>query len=270
MILGIVGVGLLGGSLALAARGRKVVHGVVGTDRLPGVLARAVERGLIDEALPTPEAVAARADLTVFCTPVDQIASQALAAAPHARGILSDVGSTKAAIARALAHVPHFVPAHPLAGSEKAGPEYARDDLFRGRLVLLTPTANTDASALERVRAFWQGLEARVECLDADEHDRALALTSHLPHLVASALAGILPPEWATLTASGFRDTTRLASGSVELWRAIFLHNRDALREALSRLRTQLDRYDDALATADAERLSALLEAAKSVRDGLR
>ncbi|MFQ3592118.1 MAG: prephenate dehydrogenase/arogenate dehydrogenase family protein [Gemmataceae bacterium] len=270
MILGIVGVGLLGGSLALAARRRNVSSRILGTDRLPGVLARAVERGLIDQAMPTPESVAAQADLTLFCTPVDQIATQALAAAPHAKGILTDVGSTKASIAAALAQVPHFVPGHPLAGSEKAGPEYARDDLFAGRLVLLTPTAQTQTQAIDRVRAFWHALEARVETLDAVEHDRALALTSHLPHLVASALARILPRQWRGLTASGFRDSTRLASGSVELWRAIFLHNREALREALSRLREELDHYDAALAAGDSQTLTTLLEQAKQSRDGLR
>jgi prephenate dehydrogenase len=269
MILGIVGVGLLGGSLSLAARRRQVVTRIVATDRLPGVLTRAMERGLIDEALPSPEAVAAHADLTVFCTPVDQIAGQALAAAPHAKGVLTDVGSTKAAITQALAQVPHFVPGHPLAGSEKQGPEYAREDLFAGRLVLLTPGAGTAPEAIEQVRQFWQALETRVESIDAVEHDRALALTSHLPHLLASALVGILPAPWRLLTASGFRDATRLASGSVELWRAIFLQNRAALIEALLQLREQLRLYEDALSTADLEQLTTLLEQAKHSRDAL-
>jgi prephenate dehydrogenase len=270
MILGIVGVGLLGGSLALAVKRSGVATRVVGTDRLPGVLARAVERGLLDETRPTPAEIAALADITVFCTPVDRIAEQALAAAPHARGVLTDVGSTKAAITQALADTPMFVPGHPLAGSEKAGPEYAREDLFRGRRVILTPSERTDATAIDRVRAFWHALEARVECMDAVEHDRALALTSHLPHLLASALVGVLPPEWSPLTATGFRDTTRLASGSVDLWRAIFVHNRVALREALARLQEELTRYDTALAEADTDTLANLLKQAKHRRDGLR
>jgi cyclohexadieny/prephenate dehydrogenase len=269
MILGVVGVGLLGGSLALAVKRKGVAARVVGTDRLPGIMHRAVERGLLDEALPSPAEVATVADLTVFCTPVDVIAEQALEAAPFGRGVMTDVGSTKAEIAARLADVPTFVPGHPLAGSEKAGPEHARGDLFDGRLVVLTPGARTSPQAVIAVTAFWRSLGSRVETMDAAEHDRALALTSHLPHLVASALAGVLPPAWSHLTASGFRDTTRLASGAVELWRAIFLHNRAAVREALGQLRGQLDRYDAALAAADAAALAALLEAAKGVRDGL-
>lgn len=269
MILGVVGVGLLGGSLALAAKRRQAATKVIGTDRLPGILHRAMERGLLDDAYPSPVEVARHADLTVFCTPVDVIASQALAAAPFARGVMTDVGSTKAEIASRLADLATFVPGHPLAGSEKAGPEHARDNLFDGRLVVLTPGPSTSHEAVERVSSFWRAMGSRVETMDALEHDRALAMTSHLPHLMASALAGVLPSAWAHLTATGFRDTTRLASGAVELWRAIFLHNRRAVRESMAQLREQLDRYDAALDAADGPALAALLEKAKAIRDGL-
>lgn len=269
--LGIVGVGLLGGSLALAVKQRGVAGRVLGHDRLPGILYRAVERGLLDDFRPSLADLAREADLIVFCTPVDAIAGQVLEAAPHCRpgAVLTDVGSTKAGIMAALPAGVPFVGGHPLAGSEKCGPEHARGDLFDGRLVLLTPNAGTSPEAVERVSAFWRALGARVERIDAAEHDRALALTSHLPHLLASALAGVLPEAWARVTASGFRDTTRLASGSVELWKAIFLHNRGPLREALAVLRERLGEYDAALAAGDAAALERLLDDAKTIRDRL-
>ena len=215
----IVGVGLLGGSLALALKRRRLAGRVVGTDRLPGLLSRGLERGMIDEAEPDLGKAVASADVVVFCTPVDVIAAQAIEASAHCKPgtLLTDVGSTKSAIVAAVeGRMPagvDFVGAHPLAGSEKSGPEYAQIDLFEGRLVVLTPSATTTPAALDRARAFWLDLGARVEVLGAAEHDHALALTSHLPHLVASVLSGILPCEWRGLTASGFRDTTRLAGG---------------------------------------------------------
>jgi prephenate dehydrogenase len=273
--LAIVGVGLLGGSVALAARRRQVADRVVGCDASPAVLQRAVERGLLDEGRGDAAALAGGADVMVFCTPVDCIAAQVLDAAPHCKpgALLTDVGSTKAAIVRRLeGRLPAgvaFVGGHPLAGSEKHGPEHARADLFDGRLVLLTPTAATDAAAVARVAEFWQALGARVEAMDPVEHDRALALTSHLPHLAASALAGVLPAEWQNLTATGFRDATRLAAGNPAVWSAILEANRAAVLDALDRLTGQLARFQKALADGDAALLHALLVQGKQVRDGL-
>lgn len=271
----IVGVGLLGGSLALALKQRRLVRRVVGTDRLPGLLSRAVERGLLDEAEPDLGRAVASADVVVFCTPVDVIAAQAITASAHCRPgtLLTDVGSTKSAIVTAVeGRMPpgvDFVGGHPLAGSEKSGPEYSRIDLFEGRLVVLTPTATTTPAALNRARAFWLDLGARVEILGAAEHDHALALTSHLPHLVASVLSGILPPEWAGLTATGFRDTTRLASGSPEMWKAIFSNNRDSVLQAIDHFRVHLAQYRAAIAAGDSRALERLLDDAKRIRDGL-
>jgi prephenate dehydrogenase len=270
--LGIVGVGLLGGSLALAVKQRQVARRVLGTDRLPGLLLRAAERGLLDETRPDVPSLAAGCDVVVFCTPVDVIAAQVIEAGPHCRPgtVLTDVGSTKAGIVRAVeGRLPagvDYIGGHPLAGSEKTGPEHSRTDLFAARLVLLTPGPE---AAMAAVRRLWEGLGAHVEVIDAEEHDQALALTSHLPHLVASALAGALPAEWARVTASGFRDTTRLAAGSPELWRAIFVANREAVREALSRFRDQLDAFDAALRVGDDREVERLLEEAKRVRDSL-
>ena len=269
MILGVVGVGLLGGSLALAVKRKGVAARVVGTDRLPGILHPAVERGLLDEALPSPADVAKVADLTVFCTPVDVIAEQAREAAPFGQGVMTDVGSTKAEIASRLADVPTFVPGHPLAGSEKAGPEHARGDLFDGRLVVLTPGARTSPQAVIAVTAFWRSLGSRVQTMDATEHDRALALTSHLPHLLASALAGLLPPHLHDLTATGFRDTTRVAAGDPALWAAIFTQNRPALLRALAALRGRLDDIDGALRDNHLPVIHEWLDRARKVRDAL-
>ncbi len=215
------------------------------------------------------------ADIVVFCTPVTLIADQVLVAAAHcAQGtLLTDAGSTKGAIVRALdGRLPagvSFVGSHPLAGSEKRGPEHADADLFQGRVTVVTPTPQTDRVALERTIAFWQALGSRVLLMQPEEHDRALALTSHLPHLLASALAGLLSPELYELTATGFRDTTRIAAGDPSLWTGILLQNRAALLEALGRVEGTLGEFKSALMAADAATIDALLARGKRSRDAL-
>src|SRR5262245_19610456 len=222
--LTIVGVGLIGGSVGLAAKRRGLAERVLGAGRQRASLDRALALGAIDEGLLDLSAAVHRADLAVFCTPVDGIAAQVLAAAPGcaAGTLLTDAGSTKAAIVRGVeGRLPDgvaFVGSHPLAGSEKRGPEHADPDLFLGRLAVVTQTPRTDPAALERTAAFWRALGSRVRVMSPEEHDRALALTSHLPHLMAAALAGVLPPELHELTAGGFRDTTRVAAGEPSLW----------------------------------------------------
>src|SRR5205085_6624023 len=169
----------------------------------------------------------------------DRIAGHVFEAAHSCRrgGILTDAGSTKAEIVRAVEANPDagrlFVGGHPLAGSEKAGPGHARADLFDGRLVVLTPTPHTDRDALATVARFWEDLGARVKQMAPEHHDAAVARTSHLPHLVASVLAGSLPPDLLEIAASGFRDTTRVAAGDPDLWAAIFGQNRRSLSLAL-------------------------------------
>jgi prephenate dehydrogenase len=160
------------------------------------------------------------------------------------------------------------VGSHPLAGSEKTGPENARADLFEGRLVVLTPVGDPPA-AVWTVGDFWRALGARVETMSPEKHDEVLATTSHLPHLVAAVLAGVLPLEWRPLTATGFRDATRLAAGSPELWQAIFLSNQPALLEAVARFAAHLELFRDALHKGDGKRLRVLLEQGKYVRDSL-
>jgi prephenate dehydrogenase len=273
--LAIVGVGLIGGSIGLAAKQRRLAERVLGAGRQHASLQRAQAAGAIDEGfLEVVEAVR-RADVVVFCTPVDRIAEQLLKVGPACApgALLTDAGSTKAAIVRAVdGRLPKgisFVGSHPLAGSEKRGPEHAAADLFENRLTIVTPTPQTEPAAVERTTAFWQGLGSRVCLMDPEEHDRALALTSHLPHLTAAALAGILRPELYDLTAGGFRDTTRIAAGDPSIWTGIFLQNKEAVLAALASFDERLDRFREALTAGDRAALDALLDQAKKVRDSL-
>jgi prephenate dehydrogenase len=273
--LTIVGVGLIGGSIGLAARRRGVAGRVLGVGRHQGGLDQALSRGAIDEGFLDITPAVRQSELVVFCTPVDGIAAQVLAAAPVcAPGtILTDAGSTKAAIVQAVEdRLPPevtFVGGHPLAGSEKRGTQYADADLFQDRLTVLTPTPATVPEALKQVKHFWEALGSRVRVLDPHEHDRALALTSHLPHLVASALAGTLPPELSELTASGFRDTTRIAAGDPAIWTAIFAQNRTPVLEALERFTARLTEIREALRKEDFATVARLWTQAKKVRDAL-
>jgi prephenate dehydrogenase len=272
--LGIVGVGLIGGSIALAARRRGLVDRVVGCDRSEEVLERARGLGLIDAGTTDLCHAVRDASLVVFCTPVDRLVDCVTTCYEACRPgtLLTDVGSTKSAIVRRLAgRMPPgvtFVGSHPVAGSEKAGPEHARADLFDGRVVVVTPAGDPPV-AVSMVCGFWRALGGRVETMSPEHHDEVLALTSHLPHLVSSVLAGVLPPEWKRLAGTGFRDTTRLAAGSPELWQAIFLSNRPALLDAVRQFQAHLESFRTALANEDGERLRLLLEQGKYVRDQL-
>jgi prephenate dehydrogenase len=271
--LAIVGVGLLGGSIALAARRRQLAERILGVDH-PSAREQALRLELIDEAVELRTA-AATADLLIFCTPVDCLAAQILAAAPACRAgcLLTDVGSTKAEIVRTVeSHLPPgvaFVGSHPLAGSEKNGSEHARAALFDQRLVIVTPTPRTEPASVERIAAFWRALGATVRVMDPEVHDRALALTSHLPHVVASALASVLTPDLFSLTATGFRDTTRLAASNSALWTAILSANSSAVLQAIDRYSEQLANYRAALAANDRAALEALLAQGKQNKDAL-
>jgi prephenate dehydrogenase len=206
---------------------------------------------------------------------VDRIAEQVLSAAPACPGaaLLTDAGSTKAKIVAAiedkLGDGATFVGSHPLSGSEKRGPEHAEADLFVNRWTVVTPTPRTDPKAVERTKAFWEALGARVRLMSPEEHDRALAVTSHLPHVAACALAGILAPELHELTAGGFRDSTRVAAGDPALWSAIFAHNRQAILDALAHFSDRLQEFRLALQNGDARAIDDLLTRAKKARDAL-
>ncbi len=187
--------------------------------------------------------------------------------------MLTDAGSTKAEIVATVeSGLPpgaHFVGSHPLAGSEKQGPAHADANLFQDRLTIVTATAATDPGALEQTSVFWRGLGCRVRIMSPEEHDKALALTSHLPHLLAAALASNLPHPLHELAASGFRDLTRIASGAPDLWTAIFQQNRSRLLEALEPFLDRVSRLRDCLEAGDWKTLNELLAQAKKVRDAL-
>jgi cyclohexadieny/prephenate dehydrogenase len=273
--LTVVGVGLIGGSIGLAARQRQVARRVLGVGRCRESLDRAIALGAIAEGFVDPVPAVRGADLVILCTPVDHIAAQAVHLAYHCRPgtLLTDAGSTKSAIVRAVeTRLPagvRFVGSHPLAGSEKRGVEHGDADLFLDRMTVVTRTEHTDGAALEQVSAFWRELGSRVRVMSPEEHDWALAQTSHLPHLLASALAGILPHELTELAATGFRDTTRIAAGDPSLWTSILSQNRVAVLDALARLRQRLDLFQQALEIDNVQQLDFLLATAKGRRDAL-
>jgi prephenate dehydrogenase len=273
--LAIVGVGLMGGSIALAARARGVAQRVVGVGPSAESLERALHKRIVDQWSTDVAEVAADAEVMVFCTPVDQVIEQVVAAAGRCgpEALLTDVGSTKAFIVRGLQKrlpaAARFVGSHPLAGSEKRGADHADARLLEGRLVVITPADQTDAETVKRAAAFWQALGARVVQMSPEDHDRALALTSHVPHLIAAVLAGVLPVELHHLTASGFRDTTRVAAGDPSLWTGIFLSNRDAIVQALAGFEDGLARFRSALEAGDRAALDDLLQQGKRSRDAL-
>jgi prephenate dehydrogenase len=271
----IVGVGLIGGSAGLAARTRGVVRRVVGVGRSAASLAAARKVGCIDAGTTDLAAAVREADLVLVCTPVDRITEHVRAAAAACRPgtIITDAGSTKDAIVRGLdGTLPtsvRFVGGHPLAGSEKRGPEHACPDLYHDRLVILTPTPRTDPAAVRWVEEFWRALGARVLRLSPLDHDDAVAVTSHLPHLLAAALTNTLSEDLRSLTATGFRDTTRIAAGDPDLWAAIFAQNRGAVLAALGRLEQRMTDFRQAIEHDDMTTLRRLLADAKTIRDGL-
>jgi len=273
--LAIVGVGLIGGSIGLAVRQRGLARRILEVGHRQASMDRALARGAVDEIFFDHLEAVPKADVAVFCTPVDLIAEQILSAAPTCKPgiLLTDAGSTKAAIVRNIQgrlppHV-HFVGSHPLAGSEKRGPEHADGNLFEGKVTVVTKTAETDSRALDNTVEFWRSLGSRVMVMDPEAHDRSLALTSHMPHLVASALVSILAPELAALTATGFRDTTRIAAGDPALWTGILLQNRESLLAGLDLLGVSLAQFRRALETSDRPTLDQLLAQAKTIRDAL-
>jgi prephenate dehydrogenase len=275
MNLALVGCGLVGGSFALALRRAGAISSALGHDADGAAAERAVARGIVERAASLEAAVAA-ADVVVVAVPVRAIPSvlARIAAAAREGTIVTDVGSTKAAVVRAgdAETRVRFVGGHPLAGTERSGPDAADAALFQGRRVLLTPTARTDAAARETVAALWRAAGASVGELDAEEHDRRLAAVSHLPHVVAYALAGALESsvaELAGLAGGGFTDTTRIASTPPARWLDVFVENRDAVLAWLDAYAAELAAWREAIAAADVPRMSARIAAARAARAGI-
>lgn len=276
----IVGVGLIGGSLAAALRQRKVARRVIGVGRDASRLEAARTAGLIDEGSTDLADVARRANLIVFCTPVERVAEgvrtvlAALASdsplvTRHSSLLLTDAGSVKGPICEALADVPNFIGAHPIAGSHRQGFEAAEADLFEGRVCVLTPLPTADQEQLRRLERFWRAVGMRPVTMTPDDHDRALAMTSHVPHVVAASLAATLSPENRPFTGTGFRDTTRVAAGDPALWSGILLNNAAHVIDGLESLQQRLESFRTAIQLGHAEVLTQLLSEGQRGRESL-
>ena len=278
--LAIVGVGLLGGSVAKGARLGGLARRIVGVGRNADRLRPAVDDGTLDLAVTDLDAGVREAEVIVLAAPVlaiEGLLERVWRAAP-AGALVTDVGSTKRHIVRsaerlAAARPLAFVGSHPMAGSEQAGYRVARADLFRGATVVVTPTEATELAALKKTTEFWEALGARVTALDPETHDRTVAAISHLPHLIACALvdgAGRVEPAALELAARGFRDTTRIAAGDPDMWTEIFLANRNALSASVAAFRLALADLERVITAGGADALRAELARIKTARERLR
>jgi cyclohexadieny/prephenate dehydrogenase len=280
--LALIGAGLIGSSIARAARAQGVVRRIVVTSRSPATRKRVAELGFADEVAETNTAAVRGADLVIVCIPVGQSGAVAAEIAPHlGRGaILSDVGSVKSAVARDMAaHLPehvHFIPAHPVAGTEYSGPDAGFAELFVNRWCILTPAADANSHAVERLAAFWRALGANVETMSAEHHDLVLAITSHVPHLIAYTIVGTAD-ELATVTesevmkfsAGGFRDFTRIAASDPTMWRDVFLANKDAVLEMLGTFNEDLSSLTRAIRRGDGDALFEHFTRTRAIRRGI-
>ncbi|HMO28403.1 prephenate/arogenate dehydrogenase family protein [Enterovirga sp.] len=279
--LAVVGIGLIGSSIIHACRARRIAGHVVAIDRDPAVVGRCRALGLGDEQT-TDIAGIAGCDLVVLCIPVGAFAEVAAAMAPHLKpgAIVSDVGSVKGSIiAQISPHLPagvHLVPAHPVAGTEYSGPDAGFATLFQRRWCILTPPEGTDAAATGLVDRFWHAMGADVEVMTAEHHDRVLAITSHVPHLIAYNIVGtaadletVTESEVIKFSAGGFRDFTRIAASDPTMWRDIFLHNREAVLEMLGRLNEDVAILARAIRWGDGETLFRLFTRTRAIRRGI-
>lgn len=268
----IVGVGLLGGSIGMALRDRKLADCVVGYGRNTDTLQAALDAGAIDEMQLEWDAACQNADVAIVCTPVQKIAD-------HVRACLSrmshgawitDVGSTKKNICEDLRSLAsQFCGSHPLAGGDKSGVAHAAPNLLEKRLTVVTPSDGTPQELLQRTLRFWQLLGSRTVQMTPAEHDEAVAKTSHLPHVIASALAASTPESVLPLAATGWCDTTRVARGNVDLWVQILQENRVAVLDALSQYAGSIQHWVDALQGDNRQQIEALLTAGKQKRDSV-
>jgi len=278
----IIGLGLIGGSFALAAKAAGAVHEVVGHARTEATRARALELGLVDRVEASAAEAARGADLVLLCVPVGAIASVATEISPvlAAGATVSDVGSVKRSVVEAaLPHLPdgvHFIPGHPLAGTEHSGPDSAFPDLYRNRWCILTPLPGADEAAVARLRAAWEACGANVDVMDPDHHDLVLAVTSHAPHLIAYTMVGVADDmrrvtssEVIKYSAAGFRDFTRIAASDPTMWRDVFLNNKQATLEILGRFTEELFALQRAIRTGDGDHLFEYFTRTRGIRRGI-
>jgi cyclohexadieny/prephenate dehydrogenase len=280
--IALIGFGLIGGSIARAAREQGLVGEIVTTARSARTRARVRDLGIVDRVLETNAEAVKDADLVILCIPVGACGPVAEEIAPHLKpgAVVSDVGSVKGAVMRDMApYLPdnvHFIPAHPVAGTEHSGPDSGFAELFIDRWCILTPPEGADPDVVERLRAFWAGLGARVEIMTPDHHDMVLAITSHLPHLIAytivgtaDELEGVTQSEVLKFSAGGFRDFTRIAASDPTMWRDVFLTNKDAVLEMLGTFNEDLSKLTRAIRRGDGEALFEHFSRTRAIRRGI-
>lgn len=280
--LAIIGVGLIGSSLARAARELNLAREIIAADRDEAVCARVREIGLADHAFTSAAEAVRGADHIILCTPVGVAGIIAKEIAPHlqAGAIISDVGSVKGSVVAQMApHLPahvQFVPAHPVAGTENSGPDAGFASLFLNRWCILTPPEGCEAQAVAKVRGYWEAMGSIVEVMSPEHHDLVLAVTSHLPHLIAYNIVGtandletVTQSEVIKFSAGGFRDFTRIAASDPTMWRDVFLHNKDAVLEMLGRFNEDLAALARAIRWGDGDMLHEHFTRTRAIRRGI-
>jgi cyclohexadieny/prephenate dehydrogenase len=279
--IAIIGLGLIGGSIGLAVREHLPRVATRGYDANPAVRARARERQLADDVCDTPEQAVADADLVVLCVPVGAMEEAARAIAPALKtdAVVSDVGSSKLGVGQALAAAlpgQAVIPAHPVAGTEHSGPDAGFASLFHHRWCIVTPPEGADAAKVRALVEFWEALGARVDTMDAEHHDLVLAVTSHIPHLIAYTIVGtasdledVTRGEVIKYSAGGFRDFTRIAASDPTMWRDVFLNNRGAVLEMLDRFLTDFAMMREAIRASDGDTLFELFTRTREIRRGI-
>jgi cyclohexadieny/prephenate dehydrogenase len=280
--IALIGIGLIGSSIALAARRGGVAGHIVINSRSASTLARAEELGLGDSYEADPAEAVREADCVVLCIPVGAYGTvmEQIAGTLKPGAIVTDVGSVKAAvIAQTRPHIPegvHLIPAHPVAGTEQSGPEAGFAELFDGRWCILTPPEGSDADAISAVSQFWHRLGADVDMMDPRHHDLVLAITSHVPHLIAYNIVGtandletVTRSEVMKYSAGGFRDFTRIAASDPTMWRDVFLNNREAVLEMLGRFSEDLTALQRAIRWGDGDKLFDMFTRTRTIRRGI-
>jgi cyclohexadieny/prephenate dehydrogenase len=280
--LALIGVGLIGSSIARAARAQGAVRSIVATARSAATRRRVAELGLADQVVESNAAAVEGADLVIVCIPVGACGPVAQEIGPHLApgSIVSDVGSVKGSVVRDMApHLPgnvHFVPAHPVAGTEYSGPDAGFAELFVNRWCILTPPEGTDAAATEKLADFWRLLGANIDIMAPDHHDLVLAITSHLPHLraytivaTADELQTVTRSEVLKFSAGGFRDFTRIAASDPTMWRDVFLANKDAVLEMLGRFNEDIALLTKAIRNGDGDTLFEHFKRTRAIRKGI-
>ncbi|MHC9235157.1 prephenate/arogenate dehydrogenase family protein [Pseudooceanicola sp. 502str34] len=280
--LALIGLGLIASSIAWATQRGQVAGEIIGYDRDPGVRETARRIGLCHTVAGTAAEAVADADLVIFCVPVGAMGAVAeeIGGALKPGATVSDVGSVKKSVIDAVGpHIPegvHFVPAHPLAGTEHSGPEAGFAELFDNRWCLIVPSEGSDAEAITTLRRFWEGLGANVDEMDAEHHDLVLAVTSHTPHLIAYTMVGVADDlrrvtdsEVIKYSAAGFRDFTRIAASDPTMWRDVFLSNKEATLSILQRFTEELFRLQRAIRRDDGDLLFDYFTRTRAIRRGI-